>query len=175
MENEQKGSTGDVCPGKRDKLQLAEIKEKLTESRGPKYWRTLDELAGTPEFEEMLHREFPRHASEWRDNASRRDFLKLMGAGLALAGLSACTKQPLEPIVPYVRQPENIVPGKPLFYASTMPLGAYGHPVLVESHEGRPTKIEGNPQHPATLGGTDPYMQASVLDLYDPDRSQSVT
>ncbi|HUO60270.1 MAG TPA: TAT-variant-translocated molybdopterin oxidoreductase [Candidatus Acidoferrales bacterium] len=175
MENEHKGSAGDVCPGKRDKLQLAEIKEKLTEARGPKYWRTLDELAGTPEFEEMLHREFPRHASEWRDNASRRDFLKLMGAGLALAGLSACTKQPLEPIVPYVRQPENIVLGKPLFYASTMPLGAYGLPVLVESHEGRPTKIEGNPQHPATLGGTDVFMQASVLDLYDPDRTQTVT
>ncbi len=82
---------------------------------------------------------------------------------------------PLEPIVPYVRQPDNLVLGKPLFFATAMPLGACGLPVLVESHEGRPTKIEGNPQHPATLGGTDVFMQASVLDLYDPDRSQTVT
>ncbi len=136
---------------------------------------SLEELANTPEFEEMLHREFPRHASEWTDGPSRRNFLKIMSASLALAGLSACVKQPLEPIVPYVRQPENLVLGKPLFFATTMPLDAFGYPVLVESHEGRPTKIEGNPQHPATLGGTDPFMQASVLGLYDPDRSQSIT
>ncbi len=173
--DDKHASGGEVCPGKRGKLPLAEVREKLTSARGPKYWRTLDELAQTPEFEEMLHREFPRHASEWTDKASRRDFLKIMGASMALAGLSACTKQPLEPIVPYVRQPENIIPGKPLFYATAMPLGAYAHPVLVESHEGRPTKIEGNPQHPATLGGTDVFDQASVLELYDPDRSQNVT
>ena len=162
----------DVCPGKKGKLELAEVREKLSEARGPKYWRTLDELAQTPEFEEMLHREFPKHASEWTDNSSRRDFMKIMGASLALAGLSACTKQPLEAIVPYVRQPKNVVLGKPLFYATAMPLGAYGTGLLVESHEGRPTKIEGNPQHPSSLGGTDVFNQASVLTMYDPDRSQ---
>ena len=169
------GDPGDVCPGKRGKLDLETARTKLSEARGPEYWRSLEELANTPEFEEMLHREFPRHASEWTDGPSRRNFLKIMSASLALAGLSACVKQPLEPIVPYVRQPDNLVLGKPLFFATTMSLNAFGYPVLVESHEGRPTKIEGNPQHPATLGGTDPFMQASVLGLYDPDRSQSIT
>ncbi len=175
MDNVQKTGSGDVCPSKKNKLELVEVREKLSEARGPKYWRTLDELAQTPEFEEMLHREFPKHASEWTDNASRRDFLKIMGASLALAGLSACTRMPLETIVPYVRQPNNVLPGKPLFYATAMPLGAYGTGLLVESHEGRPTKIEGNPQHPASLGGTDVFNQASVLTMYDPDRSQTNT
>lgn len=173
MEIDSNKKTEDICPGKK-KLGLAEVKDKLSEARGPQYWRTLDELAQTPEFEEMLHREFPRHASEWSDKASRRDFFKIMGASMALAGLSACVKLPLQPIVPYVRQPEEIIPGKPLFFASSMPFNAYSVPVLVESHEGRPTKIEGNPQHPATLGGTDVFSQASVLTMYDPDRSQSV-
>ncbi len=172
MDKAGKSEMSDVCPGKKGKLELAEVREKLSEARGPQYWRTLDELAQTPEFEEMLHREFPRHASEWTDKSSRRDFMKIMGASLALAGLSACTRQPLEPIVPYVRQPHNLVLGKPLFYATAMPLGAYGTGLLVESHEGRPTKIEGNPQHPSSLGGTDVFTQASVLGLYDPDRSQ---
>ena len=175
MDNVRKSGNGDVCPSKKDKLELAEVREKLSEARGPQYWRTLDELAQTPEFAEMLHREFPKHASEWTDKSSRRDFMKIMGASLALAGLSACTKQPLEPIVPYVKQPNNLVLGKPLFYATAMPLGAYGTGLLVESHEGRPTKIEGNPQHPSSLGGTDVFNQASVLTMYDPDRSQSNT
>jgi molybdopterin-containing oxidoreductase family iron-sulfur binding subunit len=173
MDNVQKTGIGDVCPGKKDKvLELSAVREKLSEARGPRYWRTLDELAQTPEFEEMMHREFPKHASEWTDNSSRRDFMKIMGASMALAGLSACTKQPLEPIVPYVKQPNNLVLGKPLFYATAMPLGVYGTGLLVESHEGRPTKIEGNPQHPSSLGGTDVFTQASVLGMYDPDRSQ---
>jgi molybdopterin-containing oxidoreductase family iron-sulfur binding subunit len=175
MDNAQKTGTGDVCPGKKDKLELAEVREKLSEARGPRYWRTLEELAQTPEFEEMLHREFPKHASEWTDKSSRRDFMRIMGASLALAGLSACTKQPLEAIVPYVKQPNNLVIGKPLFYATAMLLGAYGTGLLVESHEGRPTKIEGNPQHPSSLGGTDVFTQASVLGMYDPDRSQGNT
>ncbi len=175
MDKVQKSGSGDVCPSKKGKLELSDVREKLSEARGPKYWRTLDELARTPEFEEMLHREFPKHASEWTDNSSRRDFMKIMGASLALAGLSACTKQPLEAIVPYVRQPKNVVLGKPLFYATAMPLGAYGTGLLVESHEGRPTKIEGNPQHPSSLGGTDVFNQASVLTMYDPDRSQTNT
>jgi len=162
-----------VCPGK---LELAAVKEKLARAKsGPQYWRSLEELAQTDGFYEMLHREFPRQASVWPEGSSRRDFLKLMSASMALAGLSGCVKMPLEPIVPYVRQPDEIVLGKPLFFASAMPFGAYAVPVLVESHEGRPTKIEGNPDHPAGLGGSDVFAQASILDMYDPDRSQIVT
>ncbi|HWR36136.1 MAG TPA: TAT-variant-translocated molybdopterin oxidoreductase [Clostridia bacterium] len=182
MDNEQKtgknepAKTGpDVCPGKHEKLELAEIRDRLSDAKGAQYWRSLEELANSPDFEELLHREFPRQASEWTGGVSRRNFLKVMSASLALAGLSACTKQPLEPIVPYVRQPEEITPGKPLFFATAMPFGAYAIPVLAESHEGRPTKIEGNPQHPATLGGSDMFSQASVLTMYDPDRSQTIT
>ena len=123
----------------------------------------------------MLHREFPKGASEWLDAVSRRGFLKLMGASLAMAGMTACTKQPLEPIVPYVKQPEELVPGRPLFFASAFTLGGYASPVLVESQMFRPTKIEGNDKHPASLGGTDIFSQASILGMYDPDRSQTVT
>jgi molybdopterin-containing oxidoreductase family iron-sulfur binding subunit len=115
---------------------------------------------------------------EWGDETSRRTFLKIMGASLALAGLGGaggCTERaPSEKIIPYVRPPEQMIPGVPLFFASTMPWGGYGRGVLVESHEGRPTKVEGNPKHPATLGASDLWMQASVLQLYDPDRLQAV-
>jgi molybdopterin-containing oxidoreductase family iron-sulfur binding subunit len=141
----------------------------------PKLWRSLDELAETPEFEEWLHRELPRHAAEWDDRFDRRKFLTLSGAAVGLAGLTACTKQPLEKIVPYVRQPEELVPGKPLFFATAMPFAGYAQGLLAESHMGRPTKLEGNPEHPASLGASDLFAQASVLDLYDPDRSRSVT
>ena len=98
-----------------------------------------------------------------------------MGASLALAGVTACTQQPAEKIVPYVRQPEEMIPGKPLFYATAMPLGGVATGLLVESHEGRPTKIEGNPLHPGSLGATDVFAQAAILGLYDPDRSQTLT
>ena len=125
-------------------------------------------MAETPEFKEFLHREFPQNASEWLDPVGRRGFLKLMGASLALAGVSACTRQPDEEIVPYVRQPEELVPGKPLFYATAMPFAGSGIGLLVESHEGRPTKIEGNPDHPSSLGATDLFAQAAILGLYDP-------
>src|SRR2546425_2203321 len=164
----------EVCPGKKDKLDLATARACIAQTKGPEYWRSLEELAGSAEFHEMMHREFPKGASEWLDSVSRRGFLKLMGASMALAGMTACTKQPLEPIVPYVRQPEEVVPGRPLFFASAFTLGGYGSPVLVESHMYRPTKIEGNDQHPASQGGTDVYAQASILDMYDPDRSQNV-
>src|SRR5262249_41169323 len=107
--------------------------------------------------------------------AGRRRFLKLMGASLALAGVTACTRQPKETIMPYVRAPEEIVPGKPLFFATAMPLRGMAQGVLVESHMGRPTKVEGNPEHPASLGATEVLAQASVLTLYDPDRSQTIT
>jgi molybdopterin-containing oxidoreductase family iron-sulfur binding subunit len=172
----------EVCPGKKSKLNLdsvrSQIEQAAREKKGPEYWRSLEELAGKPEFQEALHREFPKGASEWLDSVSRRGFLKVMGASLGLAGLTSttgCVRLPLEPIVPYVRQPENVVPGRPKYYATAMTLGGYASPLLVESHLGRPTKIEGNDLHPASLGGTDIFAQASLLGLYDPDRSQSVT
>jgi MoCo/4Fe-4S cofactor protein with predicted Tat translocation signal len=141
-----------------------------------KYWRSFEELSQTPEFRAFVEDEFPNRTPDWNDAGSRRKFLTLMGASIAFAGASACTVQPAESIVPYVRQPEDFVPGKPLFYATAMTgPGGIATGVLAESHLGRPTKIEGNPQHPASLGATDAFMQASVLTLYDPDRSQTVT
>ena len=165
----------DVCPSKRKQLDLATVKEQFEDTTGPEYWRSLEELAGSDEFQEMLHREFPKGASEWLDDFSRRGFLKTMGASLALAGLTGCTRMPDTEIVPYVRQPENVIPGRPMFYATAFTLGGYAAPILVESNLFRPTKVEGNPQHPASLGGTDVYAQASILDLYDPDRAQNIT
>ncbi|MGE3841444.1 MAG: TAT-variant-translocated molybdopterin oxidoreductase [Vicinamibacterales bacterium] len=156
-------------------LDLTALRARLAADGGRTYWRSLDELADTPEFREMLHREFPEQASEFTDPKGRRRFLKLMSASMALAGVTGCTRQPSERIVPYVRQPEEIIPGRPLFYASAMPFGGAATPVLVESHMGRPTKIEPNPQHPATRGGSDTFAQAAVLTLYDPDRAQAVT
>ncbi|HEX2643200.1 MAG TPA: TAT-variant-translocated molybdopterin oxidoreductase [Thermoanaerobaculia bacterium] len=158
------------------RLDLEQVRERLQEKRGPELWRSLDELAETPEFQDFLHREFPRHASEWQwgDGVSRRSFLQLASASLALAGLTACTRQPEEKIVPYVKQPEQIVPGRPLFFSTAVTLGGYAMGVLAESQMGRPIKIEGNPRHPASLGATDAYTQAAVLNLYDPERSQSL-
>ncbi|MGA9710927.1 MAG: TAT-variant-translocated molybdopterin oxidoreductase, partial [Candidatus Sulfotelmatobacter sp.] len=167
----------DVCPSKRGKLDLDSLRSQINEANekaGPEYWRSLEELAGSPAFQEALHREFPKGASEWVDSVSRRGFLKVMGASMALAGMTGCVKLPSEPIVPYVRQPEDVIPGRPQFYATAMTLGGYASPLLVESHLGRPTKIEGNDKHPASLGGTDIFAQAHILGLYDPDRSQSV-
>ncbi len=160
--------------------ELASVRARLKgAASGRDYWRSLDDLASTPEFQDMLQREFPRQAVGWSDDEDpvegRRSFLKLMGASLALAGLSACTRQPTEHIMPYVRQPEELIPGRPLFFATATTLGGVASGVLAESHEGRPTKLEGNPEHPATLGACDIFSQASVLQLYDPDRSQALT
>ena len=126
-------------------------------------------------FRAFLEDEFLNRVPDWNGPSSRRRFLRLMGASIALAGASACTRQPKEVIVPYVRQPEELIPGKPLFYATAMSVAGIATGVLVESHMGRPTKIEGNPEHPGSLGATDAAMQASILTLYDPDRSQVVT
>ena len=139
------------------------------------WWRTLDELADDPAFVEQLYNEFPSQVEVITDPVQRRTFLKLMGASLALAGAGACTRQPLEKIVPYVRQPEDVIPGRPLYYATAMTLAGVASGLLVESHEGRPTKVEGNPEHPDNLGATDVFAQAAVLDLYDPDRARAVT
>jgi MoCo/4Fe-4S cofactor protein with predicted Tat translocation signal len=172
MEN-GKSKREDVCPGK--KLDRAAVQRQLEQTKGPEYWRSLEELAGSPEFQEMMHREFPRGASEWLDSVSRRGFLQLMGASLAMAGMTGCTKLPVQEIVPYVRQPEQVVPGVPMYYATAFTLSGYANPLLVESHLGRPTKIEGNNLHPASLGGTDIFAQASILGMYDPDRAQAIT
>jgi len=143
------------------------------ERQGKAYWRSLDHLAEAPEFKELVGREFPEGASELKDPVSRRKFLSLMGASMALAGLTSC-RRPVEKIIPYVIKPEEIVPGKPQYYASNMPFGTESFGLLVESHEGRPTKIEGNQNHPATGGSSNVFMQAEMLNLYDPDRSQVV-
>ncbi len=158
-------------------MTFADIRSRLaspTTPDGRAYWRSLDELANTPEFQDYVAREFPSQASEFNDPAGRRQFLKLMGASLALAGVSACTRQPDEAIVPYVRQPEEVIPGRPLFYATAMSEGGVGMALLAENHLGRPTKLEGNPEHPASLGATDIFGQAAVLSLYDPDRSRTL-
>src|SRR5262245_20959381 len=117
------------------------------DSTGKTYWRSLDELADSPAFAEFVSHEFPQQAEEWNDPVERRTFLKIMGASLALAGLSGCVIQPPEKIVPYVKQPEEGIPGQGLFFATAFTLGGIGVPVLVRSNEGRPTKIEGNPDH----------------------------
>ena len=155
------------------RLDLATVRAKLQTKTGKQYWRTLEELADNPQFEELLHREFPRQAAEWDDSVDRRDFLKLMAASLAFAGLSGCRTNVQTDIVPYVKQPDGMVLGKPLFFATAMPFAGDAIGVLVESHEGRPTKIEGNPDHPASLGATDAITQASILNLYDPDRART--
>ena len=139
----------------------------------PTYWRSLAQLEERPESRAFLEREFPEGASELPEGISRRDMMMLVGASLSLAGLAGC-RRPVEEIVPYVTAPEEIVPGVPRYYATTMPFRRSAYGLIVESHEGRPTKIEGNPSHPSTLGASSARVQASVLGLYDPDRSQSV-
>ncbi|WP_426745468.1 TAT-variant-translocated molybdopterin oxidoreductase [Myxococcus faecalis] len=141
----------------------------LDASPGKHYWRSEDERLQRPEFEEQLAREFPPGASEL-GGVDRRSFLYLMGATTALAGLAGC-RRPVEKILPYAKAPEHVIPGIPRYFATTLPAFGTAVGVLVESHENRPTKLEGNPDHPASLGGTLPQLQAAVLGLYDPDRS----
>jgi molybdopterin-containing oxidoreductase family iron-sulfur binding subunit len=137
------------------------------------YWRSLGELENSASFRENLEREFPEGASELPEGVTRREMLQLLGASLSLAGLAAC-RRPVEKIVPYVNAPEEIVPGIPRHYATTMPFGRSAYGLVVESHEGRPTKIEGNELHPSTSGRSSVRAQAAILGLYDPDRAQRV-
>ena len=144
-------------------------------SRGnsQRFWRGLDELEDSPGFRAHLENEFPHGANDPEATLDRRELMKVMAATAAFAGLTGCTKLPTQKIVPYVRQPEEIIPGRPLFYATAVTLGGVATGVLVESHMARPTKIEGNPDHPGSLGASDVFTQASILGLYDPDRSQA--
>ncbi|AKT43937.1 TAT-variant-translocated molybdopterin oxidoreductase [Chondromyces crocatus] len=139
---------------------------------GKRWWRSLGEQAGSPEFEHSLPAEFPPGAALPPEGEGRRQFLTIMGASVALATLAGC-RRPEEKILPYTRRPEEVVEGNPLFFATTMPFRDNAYGLIVESHEGRPTKIEGNPKHAESAGGTNVWAQASILDLYDPDRTNA--
>jgi len=154
-----------------DNGQLSTVNAATT---GREYWRSLDDLADTPQFREFMHREFPAGATELLNSDDRRHFLKVMGASMALAGLglTGCRRWPEEHVMPYAHRPEGRMPGVPVHYASGMELGGVGYGLLVTSYDGRPIKVEGNPEHPATRGATSAIMQASILNLYDPDRSR---
>jgi MoCo/4Fe-4S cofactor protein with predicted Tat translocation signal len=150
--------------------------------RGQMYWRSLNDVAGKPEFREFVHREFPEHASEWLDEKGqpgedqsgdgRRTFLKVMGASLALAGLASCRRWPEEKLTPYAHRPPGRMDGVPVHYATAFERGGMGQGVVAVSFDGRPIKVDGNPGHPLTRGASDMFLQASVLDVYDPDRSR---
>ena len=161
----------DAAPAPR--ADLTDLNARLTGKSGKKFWQSFEELAETETFQKWVEDEFPNRATLLQ--VDRRKFLTLGGAALGMAGLSGCRFLPQMKAVPYVRAPEELIPGKPLTYTSTFTRGGYALGVLVESHEGRPQKIEGNPNHPASLGATDVWTQAEILGLYDPDRSQAVT
>ncbi|MCU1288946.1 MAG: molybdopterin oxidoreductase, iron-sulfur binding subunit [Acidobacteria bacterium] len=162
-------------PSKDNKQNFASLRSEILAQSGKQYWRSVEEYVDAPEFAEFVKSEYPSQADQWDNSLSRRNFIKVMGASLALAGLSGCVIQPSEKIVPYVRQNEELLPGKPLFFATAMSLGGIANGLLAKSYDGRPIKIEGNPEHPGTLGSTDVWSQASILNMYDPDRSQEIT
>ncbi len=158
------------------KMTLAEVRAKLDGKTGKRFWKNLDELSDSPSFQQLMQEEFPRQAGagEWVDAVSRRGFMKVMGASFALAGLAGCTKQPDEAIYPYVKQPEDLVLGKPMYFATAYPFPTGAIPVLIKSDSFRPIKVDGNPEHPMSKGKSDAMTQATLLDMYDPDRSQHV-
>jgi len=155
-------------------MTLDAVRKELKSAKGKKLWRSIDELANTPEFQAAVEKEFPSAAQEWVDPVSRRGFLKLMGASMALAGMAGCTKQPEEPIYPYVKAPEDLVLGKSMYFATAHPMPVGATPLLVKSSEFRPIKVDGNPEHSYNAGKSDVFAQGSLLDMYDPDRSQKV-
>jgi molybdopterin-containing oxidoreductase family iron-sulfur binding subunit len=156
-------------------MTLAQVRAELKGTTGKRYWRSVDELANTPEFQAAVEREFPNAIEDIKDPVTRRGFMKLMGASMALAGLAGCTRQPDEPIYPYVKAPEDLILGKPMYFATAHPFVTGAVPLLVKSDQFRPIKIDGNPEHPYNQGSSDPFTQATLLDLYDPDRSQHMT
>ncbi|HLY10598.1 MAG TPA: TAT-variant-translocated molybdopterin oxidoreductase, partial [Planctomycetota bacterium] len=151
------------------------LRQGLSTLEGREYWRRLEELSTSPSLRRTLEEHLPRPAAALPEGMDRREFVTLLGAALALAGFSGCGRPPAEKIIPYVRQPESLVPGKPLFYATALPHPGGATGILVRSDMGRPTKVEGNPRHPASLGATDVHAQAAIYSLWDPDRSGAVT
>ncbi|HTH50980.1 MAG TPA: TAT-variant-translocated molybdopterin oxidoreductase, partial [Pyrinomonadaceae bacterium] len=156
------------------KQNFALIRDRILSQEGKEYWRSVEEFVDAPEFAEFVSREYPHEIETWDNSLSRRNFVKVMGASLALAGLTGCVIQPPEKIVPYVRNPEGMLPGRPNFFATAMTLGGTAMGLLAKAYEGRPIKVEGNPDHPNSRGATDVLAQASILGMYDPDRSQEV-
>ncbi len=156
-------------------LTLEQVRAKLKGKTGRTFWRSAEELADSPAFGEMLANEFPQQAAEWIDPVTRRGFLKLAGSSLALAGIAGCTKQPDEAIYPYIKQPEDLVLGKPVYFATAHPFPTGAVPLLVKSDAFRPIKLDGNPEHPMVRGSSDPITQGTLLEMYDPDRAQRIT
>src|SRR5207247_7862896 len=143
---------------------------------GQRYWRSLDQLGESPEFQQWVEREFPAGASEFTDPVGRRHFIKIMSASFLLAGLGVTgCRRPEEKILPFGKAAENFIHGVPQYYATAMPTRGSAIPLIVKSNDGRPTKIEGNKEHPDSNGGTDTFAQASILSLYDPDRAHRFT
>src|SRR5688572_4358089 len=144
------------------------------QSTGRQYWRSLDQLAETPEFRQFLHREFPEDASELVDPVTRRHFVKLMSASFALAGVglgaTGCRK-PEEKVMPFGKASEDYIHGVPQYFATALPTRVGPIPLIAKSNDGRPTKLEGNPLFPGGNGVTDRFAQAAILNLYDPDRA----
>ena len=171
LETIQPGGSSGTESGANQGMTIAAARAELDNGAG---WQGLDHAAGRPGFDRRMEQEFPAHAGEWVDPVSRRGFMKLMGASMAMAGLAGCTKQPDEPIYPYVKAPEDLILGRPNYFATAFPFSTGALPLLVKSDAYRPIKIDGNPEHPMSMGGSDPLSQASLLGLYDPDRSQHV-
>lgn len=161
-------------PSPESKQNFALLRDRILSQNGKEYWRSVEEFVDAPEFGEFIAREYPHEIETWDNSLSRRNFVKVMGASLALAGLSGCVIQPPEKIVPYVNPVEGMLPGKARFFATAMSIGGVATGLLAKSYEGRPVKVEGNPDHPGSRGATDVLAQASVLGMYDPDRSQQI-
>ena len=153
---------------------IADLRSRLAQGSGPALWRSLEAVAETPAFRDFLAKEFPS-AARLADGPDRRQFFRLMAASFAFAGLSACSDEgnPRNHEVPYVRNPERILPGAPLVYTSATLLDGLANGATVLTRDGRPLKVEGNDRHPWSRGGSDIFAQASILDLYDPSRSQA--
>jgi MoCo/4Fe-4S cofactor protein with predicted Tat translocation signal len=175
MSKDMSGQMNDNGKNESTSMTLVQVRQQLKGVKGKKYWQSVDELAGTAEFQAAVEREFPSSAQEWVDPVSRRGFMKLMGASMALAGLAGCAKQPDEPIYAYVKAPEDLILGKPNYFATAHPFVTGAVPLLVKSDQFRPIKVDGNPEHPYNQGSSDPFSQGTLLGLYDPDRAQHVT
>jgi len=145
----------------------------MSKTESPNYWKSLHQIAQNDTYKNFADSEFKEGASELTDGLSRKSFLQIMGASIALAGLASC-RRPVEKILPYHQQPEQSVIGNPLYYATAMPFGGYLTGIIAESKEGRPTKLEGNPDQDASGGKSNIFHQAAILGLYDPDRARKV-